>query len=138
MTDHRDEMGRETRGRTLGASLRHSAVKLAEWAGWLDFVDGNIVRHYFDALRLADTGRPLRLADTAPPKFAEFLLTALATARAAEAMIGDLNERFADECQKFGPRRAVRLYWARTLRSLWPLLMRAIARALRRNAVIAA
>jgi hypothetical protein len=77
-------------------------------------------------------------AHDSPPKLAEFLLTALATTRAAEAMIGDLNERFADECKKFGRDRAVRLYWARTLRSLWPLLRRAIGKALKWGAVIAA
>jgi hypothetical protein len=74
----------------------------------------------------------------APPKFTEFLLTALATTHAAEAMIGDLNERFADECEKFARPRAVRLYWARTLRSLWPLLRRAIGNAVKWGAVIAA
>jgi hypothetical protein len=73
-----------------------------------------------------------------PPKMAEFLLTALATTRRAEAMIGDLNERFTDECKKFGRDRAVRLYWARTLRSLGPLLRRAIGKALKWGAVIAA
>jgi hypothetical protein len=73
-----------------------------------------------------------------PPKIAEFLLTALATARHAESAIGDLNERFADECQKLGRDRAVRLYWARTLRSLWPLLWRAMGKAVKWGAVIAA
>ena len=73
-----------------------------------------------------------------PPKIAEFLLTALATTRHAEAAVGDLNERFTDECEKLGRRRAVRLYWARTLRSLWPLLRRAIGKALKWGAVIAA
>jgi len=73
-----------------------------------------------------------------PPKIAEFLLTALATTRTAEAVIGDLNERFTTECETVGRRRAVRLYWARTLRSLWPLLKRAIAKALKWGAVIAA
>ena len=78
-------------------------------------------------------GRP---AD-ASPGIAEFLLTALATSSHAEAAIGDLNERFAGECKKSGRRRAVRLYWARTLRSLWPLLRRAIGRALKWGVVIA-
>jgi len=72
-----------------------------------------------------------------PPKIPEFLLTAVATTRAAEATIGDLNERFADECQKLGRDRAVWLYWARTLRSLWPLLWRAMGKAVKWGAVIA-
>jgi hypothetical protein len=71
-----------------------------------------------------------------PPELAEFLLTALATTRAAEAMVGDLNERFTTEREKLGRDRAVRLYWARTLRSLRPLLRRAIGKALQWGAVI--
>ena len=74
----------------------------------------------------------------APPKIAEFLLTATVTTRTTEAMIGDLNERFAAECKKLGRHRAVWLYWARTLRSLWPLLRRAIGKAMKCGAVIAA
>src|SRR5262249_10907529 len=73
-----------------------------------------------------------------PPSIAEFLLTALATTRTAEAMIGDLNERFRDERKKFGRSRAIRLYWARALRSLWPLLWRAIGKAVKWGVVIAA
>jgi hypothetical protein len=73
-----------------------------------------------------------------PPTLAEFLLTALAATRTAEAMIGDLNERFTCDCDEFGRPRAVHLYWARTLRSLCPLLRRAIGKALKWGAVIAA
>jgi hypothetical protein len=73
-----------------------------------------------------------------PPEFAEFLVNILATTRQAEAVIGDLNERFTHECKEFGRDRAVRLYWARTLRSLWPLLRRAIGKALKWGAVVAA
>jgi hypothetical protein len=64
----------------------------------------------------------------APPNVAEFLLTMLATTRRAEAMIGDLNEWFTRDCREFGRDCAVRLYWARTLRSLPPLLWRAIGK----------
>jgi len=35
-----------------------------------------------------------------PPKLAEFLLSAFATTRRAEAAIGDLNEHFARDCEK--------------------------------------
>jgi hypothetical protein len=66
-----------------------------------------------------------------PPKIAEFLLTMLASTARADAMVGDLNEHFARDCEKFGRARAVRLYWARTMRSLWPLLRRAIGKALK-------
>jgi len=73
-----------------------------------------------------------------PPMWAEFLLTMLLKPSHVEAVTGDLNERFTDECEKFGRLRAVRLYWARTLRSLWPMLVRAIGKALKWGAVIAA
>jgi hypothetical protein len=66
-----------------------------------------------------------------PPRFAEFLLAALASSAFAEAAIGDLNERFCAECERLGERRAVRLYRARTLRSFWPLLRRAIGKAIK-------
>jgi hypothetical protein len=63
-----------------------------------------------------------------PPSAAEFLLTMLATTRRADAMIGDLNEGFTRERREFDRARAVRLYWARTLRSLGPLVWRAIGK----------
>ena len=75
--------------------------------------------------------------DRDPPKLAELLLIACSTARHAEATVGDLNEHFARDCKEKGRDRAVRLYWARTLRSLWPLLRRAIGKALKWGAVIA-
>jgi hypothetical protein len=68
------------------------------------------------------------IAKPDPPKFAEFLLTLLATTQRADAMIGDLNERFTRECREFSRASAVRLYWARTLHSLPPLVWRAIGK----------
>jgi hypothetical protein len=76
--------------------------------------------------------------DGDPPTLAEFLLIAFATKRKAEYVAGDLNERFARECQEFGRPRAASRYWANTLRSLWPLLVRATGGALKWSAVIAA
>jgi hypothetical protein len=72
-----------------------------------------------------------------PPKWAEFFLTALACSPHAEAAIGDLNEQFAGESEQFGATRAGRLYWARTARSIVPLLLRAAGKALKWGAVIA-
>jgi hypothetical protein len=73
-----------------------------------------------------------------PPKLAEFLLIMLAPRRRAEHMIGDMDEHFTRECKEFGRDRAVRRYWARTFWSLWPLLWRAIGRAVKGGVVIAA
>ncbi len=69
-----------------------------------------------------------RQQQSVPPGTAEFLLTMLASTRRADAMIGDLNERFTRERRDFGRDRAVRLYWARTLRSLPFLVWRAIGK----------
>jgi hypothetical protein len=79
-----------------------------------------------------------KAAETDPPKLAEFLLIAFATSRQADHMIGDRNEKFDRECEEFGRDRAVRRYWADTLRSLRPLLVRAIGRALKWGVVVAA
>jgi predicted DNA-binding protein (UPF0251 family) len=73
-----------------------------------------------------------------PPQLAELLLLLFAMTHHAEAQVGDLNERFTRDCEDIGRDRAVRLYWARTLRSLWPLLVRAIGKALKWGAVVAA
>jgi hypothetical protein len=69
---------------------------------------------------------------------AEVLLTILATTRHAEAMIGNLNERFTGECEEFGRDRSVRVYWARTPRSVGPLLWRTAVKAARWGVVLAA
>jgi hypothetical protein len=71
-----------------------------------------------------------------PPIIAESLLIMFAPARRADHVIGDLEERFTRECEELGRRRAVCRYWARTLHSLWPLLRRAIGKALKWGAVI--
>jgi hypothetical protein len=81
---------------------------------------------------------PMRKDDGQPPMVAEFLLTMIASTRSAEAMIGDLNEIFTREREEVGRDRAVHLYWGRALRSLGPLVWRAIGKALKWGAVIAA
>jgi hypothetical protein len=73
-----------------------------------------------------------------PPRHAEWLLIALASSRHAEAAIGDLNEQYANDYLHFGAARAARLYWARTIRSIGPLLLRLAGKALKWGAVIAA
>jgi hypothetical protein len=71
-----------------------------------------------------------------PPKIAEFCLALFLSKARGEAMIGDLSERFEQDCQQFGPERARRLYWGRALRSLWPLLRRTFARAIKWGVVV--
>jgi hypothetical protein len=117
---------------TIAGLEKHGAkAKVAVHSGKVTFTVVKVKREFFDVAAPA----PQRLD---PPEFAEFLLTLLATTRTAEAMIGDLNEHFARERKELGRDRAVRLYCARTLRSLWPLLRRAIGKAMKWGAVIAA
>ena len=68
---------------------------------------------------------------------ADFLLTMVLKPSPVDAVTGDLNERFESDCRLLVHPRAVRPYWARVLHSLWPLLRRAIGKALKWGAVIA-
>ena len=72
----------------------------------------------------------------APPAIAEFLLTLLSKREHVDATVGDLNEIFERECKAFGPARARRLYWSRALRSLWPLIQRGGARAIKWGMIV--
>jgi hypothetical protein len=73
---------------------------------------------------------------TEPPKIAEFCLGLFLSNAKSAGMIGDLSEQFAQDCQQIGERRARRVYWARTMRSLWPLFRRMAARTVRWGVVI--
>ncbi len=118
------ELGHERRGPVV----LDEAVRKFELAGKCAWAkDGQIV----------DATSAITAGALDSPKIAEFLLTMILQSSRADAVIGDLNEYFTRECKEFGRDRAVRLYWARTLRSLWPLLRRAIGKALKWGAVIA-
>jgi hypothetical protein len=71
-----------------------------------------------------------------PPRAAEFCLSLFLSGDKADALIGDLNERFEQDCERYCVKRAKLIYWARTLRSLWPLLRRAAARAIKWGVMI--
>ena len=71
-----------------------------------------------------------------PPAFAEFLLESFLTSKRGQALVGDMRERFGRECIELGRKRAERRYWAQTVRSLWPLLRRAIARMIKWGAFV--
>jgi hypothetical protein len=71
-----------------------------------------------------------------PPSLAEFFLSLLLSGDKGDALLGDLSERFGEDCDRYGAKRARRLYWAQTLRSLWPLLRRGAARVVKWGVVI--
>jgi hypothetical protein len=81
----------------------------------------------------APSGHPL------PPKCAGLFLTIFAKSpAAAEAAIGDIHERFARDCGRYGVRYATLYCWGHTLRCLGPLLWRAFGRAMKWAAIISA
>jgi hypothetical protein len=63
-----------------------------------------------------------------PPALAEGLLVLLTDKRLADALLGDLEERFHRDRMTRGLRHARLLYWSRTLASIRPLLWPAIKR----------
>ena len=71
-----------------------------------------------------------------PPGVAEFLLELFITSKRCQALIGDMRERFARYSVELGRKRAARRYWAHTVRTLFPLLRRSIARAIKWGAFI--
>jgi hypothetical protein len=82
------------------------------------------------------TGMANPTCQRVPPRTAEFCLALFLNKARGEAMIGDLSERFEQDCERFGPQRARRLYWGRALRSLWPLFRRATVRAIKLSVVV--
>jgi hypothetical protein len=72
-----------------------------------------------------------------PPKWAEFLVMVLSPANRGDALVGDLNEQYVDDCRAFGEARAKRRYWARTVRTIGPLLLRAAGKIVKWGAVVA-
>jgi hypothetical protein len=63
-----------------------------------------------------------------PPPLAEFFLGLCARTNSHKAVLGDLNETFNRNCAQLGRRRACRLYWAKALQSLLPLLWGTVGR----------
>lgn len=117
--------------------VKHAAVLVAEGNTDRLLLD-SMVEHLIEANKIVDEIVEHEQTTIDPPEFAEFLLAALLRPSYAEGAIGCLNEHFTRECKEFGRDRAVRLYWGRALHSLWPLLRRAIGKALKWGAVIAA
>jgi hypothetical protein len=71
-----------------------------------------------------------------PPPVAEFLLGICAPAKRVDYVVDDMNERFLRECERYGAGRAKWLYWAQVVRSIGPLVIRAIGRALKWGFVV--
>jgi hypothetical protein len=65
---------------------------------------------------------PLQALPDNPPGLAEWLVALVAPKRRADAVLGDLEERFHRNVDSLGLRRARARYWAEALRSIGPIL----------------
>jgi hypothetical protein len=73
-----------------------------------------------------------------PPVFAEFLITLFTRSEHAGGLLQCLDEKFSRDCDAVGYDRARWCYWGKVLHSLWPLLQRATARAVKWTAILSA
>ncbi|MFK4382508.1 permease prefix domain 2-containing transporter [Bradyrhizobium sp. USDA 223] len=71
------------------------------------------------------TQRPKR---SSPPASAAILLAFVAPKHSAQALLGDLEEMFQKNVDKFGDRAARRMYWFEAARSVGPLVWQWIKR----------
>jgi hypothetical protein len=58
----------------------------------------------------------------APPMLAELFISFLAPKNSAQGLLGDLQEMFQKNAERFGERQARRKYWIEVARSFGPLL----------------
>jgi hypothetical protein len=65
---------------------------------------------------------------SSPPAPAAFLLAFVAPKHSAQALLGDLEEMFQKNVDKFGERAARRMYWLEVARSFGPLVWQWIKR----------
>lgn len=70
-----------------------------------------------------------KILNCKPPAIAETVIMMLAKdAKSCAANIGDMEEQFHIDAARYGVRRARRMYWAQTLRSIEPLAWQAVKR----------
>ena len=87
-----------------------------------------IIRFEIFKLRVANRVGEGEINNFYPPAFAEWLAVLIKAPAMRDAFVGDLEEEFQRDLASFGLNRARRFYWARTLRSIVPLLWHAAKR----------
>jgi len=81
-------------------------------------------------------GTAVTAGKTIPPAFAQFLLRLLIKPSHCEGAIGDIDEQFRRDISNYGITRARRLYWAETIRTIWPLVVPALKRLAKYGAAV--
>jgi len=84
--------------------------------------------------RRLPAAKPVTVAN--PPKFFDFCIPLLLSGPKAEGLLQCLDERFERDCALYGVARARWMYRGSALRSLWPLLRRVVARAIKKAVVL--
>jgi hypothetical protein len=84
--------------------------------------DFNEYRQVHDRLGRMLLGKSPATGSLDPPSVAEFLAAAIIPKNRRDAILGDLDERFARDCSEFGAKRARLRYWGYVISSAVPLL----------------
>jgi len=84
--------------------------------------DFNEYRQVHDRLGRMLLGKSPATGALDPPSIAEFLVAAIIPKNRRDAILGDLDERFARDRSEFGGSRARLRYWGYVISSLLPLL----------------
>jgi hypothetical protein len=73
-----------------------------------------------------DAGR--KIAPANPPVLAESLFALIAPTASAETQLGDLQELFDSQVERYGLSRARRFYWMQVIRAVGPRVWRALTK----------
>ncbi len=120
---------RELRNRFPGdVSIRFSdASKIQVTFGgrrtrWITNRHGQMVFEQLDDAGKIVMSAVVDVARAEPPAAAEWLLGLFTTDETRDALLGDLEERFSADCQRFGQKFARRRYLMAAMRSAGPLM----------------
>jgi hypothetical protein len=124
--------------RVLGwSSIVGLSISIAVLSGWFDeWTTKYWLADFAVTIALIASGAPILVrclaltrddpqlpsSSSDPPGLAEWLVTLIVPSRRADAVLGDLEERFHKNVASRGLPRARMLYWAETLRSIGPIL----------------
>jgi hypothetical protein len=113
---------RETNSR-MGVFVTHLEIK-----GIRPLTKEDIVFYRLSQDTLGHFGVGQEKKANEPPAAPEWIVSCLVPKKTRDAILGDMKERFHDNLDQGSSARAKRLYWADAVRSVAPLVWRAIKR----------
>jgi hypothetical protein len=114
-------MGLGGSGSNISEFLRHHDVKAISILN-LDEGPADRAIIYADDI-IISRDNVIEVVPPGPPSWAEYAVNLFAPAKRREALVGDLEERFAKDCERLGEKRARRKYCIRAIRELGPVLL---------------